>query len=98
MAIRPSVGVAVIIRNGDRILLMKRQNSHGAGTWAVPGGHLEYGEAPEECAIREVEEEVGVSIINPTFRTITNDIFEEEGKHYITIWMEGTYVSGEARI
>ncbi len=95
---RPQVGVGVIVRNGDRILLMKRQNSHGDGTWSMPGGHLEYGESPEECAIREVEEEAGVQITAPTFRTITNDIFEHEGKHYVTIWMEGRYVSGEARV
>ncbi len=95
---RPAVGVAVIIRNGDQVLLMKRQNSHGAGTWAMPGGHIEYGESPEACAIREVEEEVGVRIADPTFRTITNDVFEQEGKHYITVWMEASYVSGEAHI
>ena len=95
---RPQVGVGVIVRKGDCILLMKRQNSHGDGTWSMPGGHLEYGESPEECAIREVEEEVGVQISGPVFRTITNDIFEHEGKHYVTIWMEGRYVSGEARV
>ena len=95
---RPSVGVGVIIRNGDQVLLMKRQNSHGDGTWSMPGGHLEYGEAPEECAIREAEEETGVHIADPTFCTITNDVFEEEEKHYITIWMEGKYVSGEGHI
>lgn len=98
MVKRPSIGVGVIIKDGDRVLLMKRQNSHGAGTWSMPGGHLEYGESPEECAMREAEEEVGVSITDLTFRTITNDIFAEEGKHYVTIWIEGTYVAGEARI
>lgn len=98
MSKRPSVGVGVIIRNGDQVLLMKRQNSHGAGTWSMPGGHLEYGESPDECAIREAEEETGVQIANPTFCTITNDVFEEEEKHYVTIWMEGKYVAGEARI
>lgn len=98
MTMRPAVGVGVIIRNGDRVLLMKRQNSHGDGTWSMPGGHMEYGESPEECAMREAEEEVGVSITDLVFRTITNDIFEEEGKHYVTIWMESKYVSGEARI
>ncbi len=98
MSQRPSVGVGVIIRKGDQVLLMKRENSHGAGTWSMPGGHLEFGESPEECAVREVEEEVGVRITDVTFRTITNDIFAEEGKHYVTLWVESRYVSGEARI
>ncbi|MEO6887730.1 MAG: NUDIX domain-containing protein [Ktedonobacteraceae bacterium] len=78
MSKRPSIGVGVIIRDGDQVLLMKRQNSHGAGTWSMPGGHLEYGETPQECAIREAEEEVGVCIADPSFCTITNDFLRRK--------------------
>src|ERR1700730_2512396 len=92
---RPQVGIGVIVRNDRQLLLMRRSNSHGAGTWSSPGGHLEYGETPEACALRETLEETGVTITNVTFRTITNDFFEDEGKHYVTIWMEGDYLSGE---
>ncbi|HEU5229111.1 MAG TPA: NUDIX domain-containing protein [Ktedonobacteraceae bacterium] len=95
---RPFVGIGVIVRDGDRILLIKRQNSHGDGTWSIPGGHLEYGESFEECALREVEEETGVIVADATFCAITNDIFVKEEKHYITIWIEARYVSGEACI
>jgi 8-oxo-dGTP diphosphatase len=91
----PRVGVAAIIERGGLVLLIKRKNSHGAGSWAVPGGHLEFGETPEECAIRETREEVGIEIGDVRFVAITNDIFPEEGKHYITIWMRGTCKSGE---
>jgi 8-oxo-dGTP diphosphatase len=86
------------VRKGDQLLLMKRQNSHGEGTWSMPGGHLEYGESSQAYALREVQEETGVTITDITFCTITNDIFEEEGKHYVTIWMESSYVAGEARV
>jgi 8-oxo-dGTP diphosphatase len=98
MSKRPYVGVGVIIMKGDQVLLMRRRNSHGDGTWSSPGGHLEYGESPEACAIRESQEETGVIIADVTFRAITNDLFETEEKHYVTIWMEGRYVSGEPRI
>ncbi|MBV9229324.1 MAG: NUDIX domain-containing protein [Chloroflexi bacterium] len=95
---RPSVGIGVIITREDQVLLMKRQNSHGHGTWSPPGGHLEYGESFEECAIRETLEETGVVIANSTFLGVTNDCFNVQEKHYVTIWMEGKYVSGEPKI
>ncbi len=95
---RPAVGVGVIVRKGEQILLMKRQNAHGDGTWSMPGGHLEYGESPQACALRETQEETGVIIADITFCALTNDVFEKEEKHYITIWMEGRYVTGEARV
>ena len=97
-AATPRIGVGVIIIRDDHVLLLKRRNVHGADTWSTPGGHLEFGETPEACAIREAYEETGVTIGEVKFRAITNDIFETEGKHYITIWMEGRYVAGEARV
>lgn len=54
-------------------LLGIRLNSHGSGTQALPGGHLEFGETFEECAIREVLEETGLQITKPKFLTATND-------------------------
>ncbi len=82
------VGTGIIITKDDRVLLIKRKGPHGAGTWSTPGGHLDFGETPEECARREAKEEVGVDVVEARFRAITNDIFEEEGRHYITIWMD----------
>jgi 8-oxo-dGTP diphosphatase len=90
------VGVAVIIRNEhDEILVGRRQGSHGAGTWTVPGGHLEFGEFPEVCAFREVWEETGLLLkaVSRPFAS-TNDIFIEEQKHYITLWVEGVIEQG----
>lgn len=91
------VGVGVLVYKNNQVLMIKRINSHGSGTWSPPGGHLDYGETPIECAIRECKEETNVDINNARFKCITNDIFEE-GKHYITIWIEADYVSGEAKV
>lgn len=93
--VRPMVGVAIIIEREGRVLLLQRHRSHGSGTWATPGGHLDFGEAPEQCAIREAQEETGLEVTEVSFRTITNDVFVAEGKHYITIWMEARAYSGE---
>jgi 8-oxo-dGTP diphosphatase len=90
-------GVAVLIWRGDEALLVKRAHSHGSGTWAPPGGHLEFDETFSDCAVREVREEVGVEIGEPHFLCITRDVFEEAGRSYVTIWMQADYVSGEAK-
>ncbi len=94
----PKVGIGVIIIRDNKILLLKRKNAHGQGTWSMPGGHLEFGESLENCAVRETEEETSIKITDVKFKAITNDIFKKENKHYITIWMEGKYLSGEPKI
>lgn len=93
---KPQVGTAMIITNGDKVLLMKRKGPHGHGTWSTPGGHLDFGETLEGCAAREAREEVGVDVFDIRFRCVTNDVFEEEGKHYITVWLEGKPVGEPA--
>jgi len=95
---RPKVGVGVAIIREDKILLGKRKNAHGEGTWSFPGGHLEYSESWEACAERETLEETGLTIKNIRFGTVTNDIFVLEKQHYITIIMLSDYVSGEAKL
>jgi 8-oxo-dGTP diphosphatase len=92
------VGVAVLIFKDGHVLLGKRLNSHGEGTWSTPGGHLEFGETPEECAIREVKEETGIEIENITRGPWSNDFFTQENKHYITTYMFAKYKSGTPQV
>jgi 8-oxo-dGTP diphosphatase len=92
------VGVSILVHKGDRFLLEKRANVHGAGTWGPPSGHFDFGESIEDCAKRETREETGVDIDNIKFRVVTNDLFEKEQKHYITIWVDAEYVSGEPAV
>ncbi len=94
----PRVGVACLVTRAGRVLLLRRQRSHGAGTWSPPGGHLEFGENPEACAIRETEEETGLRITQPRFFAITNDLFTHDGKHYITLWMRAESAGGEPAV
>lgn len=94
----PRVGVGVVIRRGDEVLLVRRRAVHGDGSWSTPGGHLDPGETPESCAQREALEETGIELDAVQFRAITNDVFETEGVHYVTIWMEGEYLDGEPTV
>jgi 8-oxo-dGTP diphosphatase len=98
MKIHPGVGVGVILLKENKVLLGKRKGSHGDGSWAFAGGHLEFKEDLEECAKREALEETSLHVKNIRFATLTNDIFENENKHYVTIFMTCDYDSGELKI
>lgn len=95
---RPKVGVGVFVRKDGRILMQKRQGSHGSGCWSLPGGHLEFAEEVETCARRETKEELDIEITNFSLGPFTNDIFVEEDKHYITLFVVSDYHSGEVKI
>ena len=95
---RPYVGVAAIVIKDGKVLLGKRKNSHGSGTWQFPGGHLEFNETIENCAQREVLEETGIKIKNIKLGPYTNDIFKQEQKHYITLFVISEYESGELEL
>lgn len=81
----PKVGVVIIVKKGGKILLGKRKNCTEAGRWSFPGGHLEYGESPEECAKRELLEETGIKATRVSVGPWTNNMMEN--KHYIMLFM-----------
>lgn len=95
---RPGVGVAVIIKKGNKVLFGKRLNSHGSNSWHFPGGHIEMKESLKDTAKRETKEEVGIEIKNIKYLATTNDIFADEYKHYVTLFMLADYASGEVKI
>lgn len=95
---RPQVGIGVIVMRDGKVLMHLRKGSHGGGTWSFPGGHLEYGETPEQCALREVAEECGVIIANLRRGPYTNDVHESEDKHYITLFILADWAGGETQV
>ncbi|APD08003.1 8-oxo-dGTP diphosphatase [Flavobacteriaceae bacterium UJ101] len=91
------IGVGVLIKKGNKVLIGKRTGSHGENTWSFPGGHLEFGETEFETATREVKEETDLNIENLQKYGYTNDFFEEENKHYITLFVKADWKSGEPK-
>ncbi len=55
----PFAGVAVILRDGDRVLFIERSDGNGYG---LPGGFVRLDETAEAAAIRETLEETGLHV------------------------------------
>lgn len=56
---RPNVGLALFSKAGH-VFLGRRINSRGAFQWQMPQGGIDEGETPQDAAMRELEEEIGV--------------------------------------
>lgn len=57
---RPVAGV--IIAGDGAVLLGRRAIQPARGAWTFPGGFVEWGETPEEAAVREAREETGLEV------------------------------------
>jgi len=55
--------VSVLVSNGNQFVLIFR-HKNGQDYYAIPGGGIEAGEAPEKAALREIQEELGFSLEN----------------------------------
>ncbi|MEF8833014.1 MAG: NUDIX domain-containing protein [Candidatus Thermoplasmatota archaeon] len=56
----PSLTVDGIVRKNEELLLIKRKKPPFKGSYALPGGFVEYNEPVEKAVVREVEEETGL--------------------------------------
>ena len=91
---RTRAGSRAVVERDGMILLSHEIKS---GWWLVPGGGMEAGETPEECCIRETEEETGL-IIRPLRQFLTLYEYYEEYRyisHYFICKVTG---SGQMRL
>jgi 8-oxo-dGTP diphosphatase len=93
------VGVGVIVLDGARVLLIRRGKAPKLGQWSLPGGRLELGETLRACAVREVLEETGLSVLVRDLVDVV-DLIEvaadgTTATHYALIDYWADVVSGE---
>ena len=73
------VAAAVIECDGRYLITQRGPHTHLAGYWEFPGGKRESGESLEACVQREVREELGVEVTQPTlFMAIQHEYPEKE--------------------
>ena len=58
----------MFVCRGTEVLLIRKKRGFGMGKVNGPGGKLDPGESELDCAIRETQEELGISAINPQKR------------------------------
>lgn len=58
-------GTLLFVCAHERLLLIHKKRGHGAGKINAPGGKVDAGETPLDCAVRETREEVGVRPLAP---------------------------------
>ena len=69
------------IENDGKYLMMyrsKKKDDENKGKYIGPGGHLEPGETPEECVLREVKEETGLTLTDYKLRGLITFVFENK--------------------
>ena len=84
----------MFIKNEEgKILLLKRQGSHGAETWGLPGGKLETGETWDDCAKREIKEETGLEISIDEFFDVFSSSDDPRSNSILMIYL-ATIIGG----
>lgn len=91
------IGIGIMIFKEGKILLGKRKSSHGEGQYAFPGGHLEYLESFQGCALREIKEECGIEVENIRFQFLAN-LTQYAPKHYCHIGLIADWKSGTVQL
>ena len=93
---RVHVGVCAIVlhpHNDDLMLFQHRMGQgeyagDGFGTWAFPGGWLDFGETPEEAAVREVKEELDLDVEVYAPMGYTSNLSENGRFQIVTLFFE----------
>lgn len=70
---------------------VKKENDCNKDKWIGVGGKFEEGESPEECLLREVKEETGLTLTNYRFRGIVTFVSDEWEGEYMHLFTADAY-------
>jgi 8-oxo-dGTP diphosphatase len=80
------VVAAALVDAEGRVLLQRRPEGRAmAGLWEFPGGKMEEGERPESALARELEEELGIAVDEPTFEPAAFASADNRGRNMLLL-------------
>lgn len=73
------------------VLLIRKKRGLGAGKINGPGGKLDPGETPEQCAVRETQEELGVTALNPVHHGVLQFQFVDGLSMHVDVFVSTSH-------
>lgn len=81
-----TVVAAALVRPDGCILMQKRRAGTSlAGLWEFPGGKIDPGESPEAALVRELQEELGISVQSDTLQAVSFASAPLTGRHLVLL-------------
>lgn len=90
---KPGISAAIIVRDG-RVLMVRRRISEGELMWQFPAGAIEPGEVAQDAAVRETDEETGLTV--KALRLLGERVHPKTGR--LMSYTACEVVSGDAHV
>jgi 8-oxo-dGTP diphosphatase len=97
MDLLPVVAVALSDAQGRVLIAQRPADKEHAGLWEFPGGKIEPGESPEAALVRELREELGVTVLPEHLEPLTFSSAWRGARHLLLLLYRCTTWQGEAR-
>ncbi len=94
----PTVRVSVILPNEKGELLLIRHRKPTRSYWVLPGGHLDYGETLEGCAVRELKEETNLDIRVEKMLYVSQALAPDKSRHIVNLYFLAKLLGGELKL